>query len=189
MKDKSAIRKDIFAYRQGLKEDFVMENSKKIFENIIKSDYYKEACGIFLYASYNNEVDTKFMIEYALKDDKIVCVPKVSVEDENLCKMNFYKISSFSDFIKGYKGIPEPRKGLLNFDFFSENSIIVIPMVAFDEKRSRVGYGKGFYDRYLDTHMFRKTIGVAFEGQKVPFVSENPFDIRPDIIYTEKNIY
>ncbi len=187
--DKSKIRKEIFAYRKTLSDSFVADNSKKIFEKIIETDWYKEAEGIFLYASYNNEVDTKWIMEYSLLSGKIVCMPKVSVEDENLCKMNFYKISSFSDFMEGYKGIPEPIDGLTNFDHFTENSIIIIPMVAFDEKRSRIGYGKGFYDRYLSSHNFKKVIGVAFEGQKVSGIEKNQFDINPEIIYTEIDVY
>lgn len=189
MKDKSQIRKEIFNYRKTLSEAFVAENSKKIFEKIIETDWYKEAEGVFLYASYKMEVDTGYITEYSLKCGKTVCMPKVSVEDENLCKMNFYKISSFSDFMEGYKGIPEPVLGLPLYDYFSERSIIIIPMVAFDENRTRVGYGKGFYDRYLSTHSFKKVIGVAFEGQKVSEITKNPFDISPEILYTEKNIY
>ena len=74
-------------------------------------------------------------------------------------------------------------------DYFTEKSIIIIPMVAFDEKRSRIGYGKGFYDRYLSSHSFEKVIGVAFEGQKVSEIEKNQFDISPEIIYTEIDVY
>lgn len=187
--DKSQIRKAIFKYRASLTDDFVEDNSRIIFEKIIETDWYKEADGVFLYASYNNEVDTRWITKYSLSLGKTVCMPKVSVEDENLCKMNFYKISSFSDFKKGYKGIPEPIDGLTNFDHFTENSIIIIPMVAFDDERSRIGYGKGFYDRYLSGHGFKKVIGVAFEGQKVSQIEKNQFDISPEIIYTELSEY
>ncbi len=187
--DKTKIRKAIFDYRATLDERFVSENSRKIFEKIIATDWYKETVGIYLYASYNNEVDTRWITEYSLSLGKTVCMPKVSVEDENLCKMNFYKISSFSDFTKGYKGIPEPVDGLTNFDHFTNDSIIIIPMVAFDEKRSRIGYGKGFYDRFLSSHKFKKVIGVAFEGQKVLEIEKNQFDISPEIIYTELGEY
>lgn len=187
--DKSQIRKAVFKYRATLTEEFVSESSRKIFEKIIVTDWYKDADGVYLYASYNNEVDTKWITEYSLSLGKIVCMPKVSVEDENLCKMNFYKISSFSDFMEGYKGIPEPVDGLANFDHFTENCIIIIPMVAFDEKKSRIGYGKGFYDRYLSEHKFKKIIGVAFEGQKNSEIEKNQFDISPEIIYTEKGEY
>ena len=187
--DKSQIRKEILKYRASLSEGFVLDNSRKIFEKIIATDLYKEAEGVYLYASYNNEVDTKWITKYSLSLGKTVCMPKVSVEDENLCKMNFYKISSFSDFMEGYKGIPEPSNGLPNFDYLTENSIIIIPMVAFDEKRTRIGYGKGFYDRYLRGHKFKKVIGVAFEGQKVSEIEKNQFDISPEIIYTEKGMY
>ncbi len=187
--NKTHVRKAIFTYRQGLSHQFVVDNSKKIFEKIIETDCYKEAKGVFLYASYNNEVDTTFITEYALKDGKIVCMPKVSIQNEKLCKMNFYKISSFSDFKEGYKGIPEPVEGLPIYDHFTENSIIIVPMVAFDDKRSRIGYGKGFYDRYLSEHKFIKIIGVAFEGQKVYDIEKNQFDISPEIIYTEQDVY
>lgn len=187
--DKSQIRKEIFAYRRTLSKEFVADNSKKIFEKIIETDWYKDANGVFLYASYNNEVDTRWITEYSLSLGKTVCMPKVSIDDVALSKMNFYKISSFSDFMEGYKGIPEPVEGLPEYDFFTENSIIIIPMVAFDEKRSRIGYGKGFYDRYLSTHKFKKVIGVAFEGQKVSKIEKNSFDISPEILYTELGVY
>lgn len=187
--DKSMIRKQIYAYRNSLSDEFVDVNSRIIFEKIVDSDWYKETKYVFLYASYNNEVDTKCFFEYSLSLGKIVCAPKVSVDDTNLCKMNFYKISSFSDFMEGYKGIPEPVEGLENVDDYTNEAIIIIPMVAFNENRTRIGYGKGFYDRYLASHSFKKIVGVAFEGQKVENIQKNPFDISPEIIYTEEGIY
>ena len=187
--DKSKIRKEIFKFRAGLDKEFVLENSKIIFGKIIDTDWYKAANYVFLYASYNNEVDTTWIMEYSLSLGKTVCMPKVCVDDTNACKMNFYKISSFSDFMEGYKGIHEPISGIPCFDEYSKEAIIIIPMVAFNEDRTRVGYGKGFYDRYLSEHSFKKIVGVAFEGQKVENIQKNPFDISPEIIYTEKGMY
>lgn len=187
--DKSSIRKEIFKFRASLDDEFVLENSKNIFERIIDTDWYKDTNVIFLYASYNNEVDTRWITKYSLSVGKTVCMPKVVVDDENSSKMNFYKISSFSDFMKGYKGIPEPVGGLPLADNLTCEAVIIIPMVAFDEDKSRVGYGKGFYDRYLSSHTFKKVIGVAFEGQKVCKIVKNPFDINPEIIYTERGMY
>ncbi len=196
MMDKKQIRKEIFKYRTLLSEEFVLESSKLIFDKIMATDWYKETKNIFLYASYNNETDTRYITECALRDDKIVCMPKVStnvgIDNKPLCEMNFYKISSFSDFMEGYKGIPEPIDGLPCLDDFTQDSIIIIPMVAFDKNRTRVGYGKGFYDRYLGSHSFKKVIGVAFEGQRIMeniTIEKNPFDISPEIIYTEKGVY
>jgi len=196
MMDKKQIRKNIFKYRALLSQDFVIESSKIIFDKIMDTEWYHQAKGVFLYASYNNETDTQYVTECALRDGKIVCMPKVctdvGADGEPLCKMNFYKISSFSDFTEGYKGILEPVEGLPCLDDFSKESIIIVPMVAFDKNRTRIGYGKGYYDRYLNGHSFMKVIGVAFEGQKVEdniIIEKNPFDISPEIIYTEKEIY
>lgn len=187
--DKSQIRREIFKFRSSLSYKDVLDKSRIIFEKIADTDWYKAAQEVYLYASYNNEVDTRWITEYSLSVGKMVCCPKVNKTDENLCFMDFYEISSQEDLIAGYKGIPEPKDGLVKANEPSKNAIIIVPMVAFDEKRTRIGYGKGFYDRYLSTHHFHKIVGVAFEGQKVENITKNPFDISPEIIYTEINIY
>ncbi len=187
--DKAQIRKNIFKYRALLSEKEVLDNSKLIFDKIIDTDWYKNAQTVFLYASYNNEADTTRIIEHSLSVGKRVCCPRVNKENEALCEMSFYEIKDMSELTAGYKGIPEPKETLKKVNEIPEKSIIIIPMVAFDEKLSRVGYGKGFYDRYLNTHKFDKIVGVAFEGQKVECVECSEFDMKPEMIYTEKMVY
>ena len=97
--------------------------------------------------------------------------------------MIFYKLTDFSQLEPGYFGIPEPARGEIAE---WENALMIMPGVAFDKQNHRVGYGGGFYDRYLEKHPALKRIAAAFEFQILPEVPTEPTDISPEIIVTEK---
>jgi 5-formyltetrahydrofolate cyclo-ligase len=156
---------------------------------------YKEAECLFTYVDYNKEVRTITLIKDALKIGKKVAVPKVysvNVTEEGKTSkyMKFHYISSLDDLKEGFRGIKEPSEELPVADIDSDKAIMVMPVVAFDEDKNRVGYGGGVYDRYLSTHNVIKKIGVAYEEQKVDKIDDiDSFDIKPDVIITQKSIY
>ena len=102
--------------------------------------------------------------------------------------MKFYYITSLNDLTAGYKGIPEPG---LYCEPAAENrqKIILVPGVAFDKKGNRIGYGKGFYDRYLKEHEFIKKMGIAFEMQVLEEIPGEPDDVQMDMVITERTEY
>lgn len=101
--------------------------------------------------------------------------------------MIFYQISHPEDLEPGYYGIREPKTDLSVAD--GEDGLMVMPGVAFDDRRHRVGYGGGFYDRYLSKHTRHFTAALAFEFQMMEEVPTEPTDLLPDVVITEKTIY
>lgn len=99
--------------------------------------------------------------------------------------MIFYQLDSFEQLEPGYFQIPEPARGEA---VEWEDALMIVPGVAFDRARHRVGYGQGFYDRYLSRHTKHPTVAVAFDFQLVPEAPYEETDILPDKLVTEKEI-
>lgn len=97
--------------------------------------------------------------------------------------MIFYEITSMDDLEPGYFGILEPKEGLAKAT--GEDGLMIMPGVAFDPFRHRVGYGGGFYDRYLSVHTKHSTAALAFEFQMLEEVPVEPTDLLPDVVITE----
>ena len=181
MEEKKAIRKQVFAARKAHTDQQIDDWSRKIAETVTALPEYSNSQRIFAYADYNHEVMTKYIIEAAWNDGKEVAVPKVVGQD-----MVFYKLTDFAQLEKGYFGIPEPARGEI---VQWEEALMIMPGVAFDRQNHRVGYGGGFYDRFLEKHPYITRVAVAFEFQMMSEVPVESTDISPEIIVTEKEIY
>ena len=172
--------------RQIIKEKKAMMNDAEIEKlsaslclGLYNLDEYKNAGCIFAYVSYNQEVRTRDLIEHALKDGKKVAVPKVYGD-----MMQFKYISSLNDLQPGYMGIPEPSGDLECADNREDDVLMIMPGLAFDEIGNRVGYGKGYYDRYLAQHnktMYTK-VALAYDFQIVDSIKADAFDVKTDIL-------
>ena len=180
MEEKKAIRKQVYAARKACTDEKVEADSRRITENILSLPEYIQAERILVYADYNHEVMTGFLIEEAWKAGKQVAVPKVVGKD-----MVFYLLTDFDQLKPGYFGIPEPEAGET---VQWEDALMIMPGVAFDRKGHRVGYGGGFYDRFLEKHKGIKRVAAAFEFQMFEEVPTEPTDISPEIVVTEKEI-
>lgn len=178
---KKVIRKQVFAARKAHTDQQIDDWSRKIAETVTALPEYSNSQRILAYADYNHEVMTKYIIEAAWNDGKEVAVPKVVGQD-----MVFYKLTDFAQLEKGYFGIPEPARGEI---VQWEEALMIMPGVAFDRQNHRVGYGGGFYDRFLEKHPYITRVAVAFEFQMMSEVPVEPTDISPEIIVTEKEIY
>ena len=195
MATKSELRKRIKAIKSEFEPGMIDFAGDIISYKVMALEEYKNAECVFVYVDYNREVKTLTLIKDALKVGKKVAVPKVysvNVTDDGKSSryMKFHYISSLDDLEEGFRGIKEPKEELTIADMDSEKAIIVMPMVAFDEEKNRVGYGGGVYDKYLSNHTCIKKIGVAYEEQKVDKIDDlDSFDIKPDIIITQKSVY
>ena len=195
MATKSEIRRNISIFKHETESMMIDFAGEVIGYKVLALDEYKKADTIFIYADYNKEVKTGTIIADALKSGKRVALPRVykhelAAEGASGKYMKFHYIKSMDDLEKGYNGIREPKAELEVADNNTDNALIIMPVVAFDNERNRVGYGGGFYDRYLDSHTFSCKLGIAYEEQKVDSIDDkDEHDIRPDIIVTEKNIY
>ncbi len=181
METKKAIRKEIAARRKAAEESFLREASRKIAETVVALPEFQEASCIYTYIDYNHEVETRPVIEAAWRAGKQVAVPKVEGKD-----MTFYLLENYDQLKAGYFGIPEPERGI---PADCPDALMIMPGVAFDPCCGRVGYGGGFYDRYLEKHTAHRKVAVAFSFQILSEVPGEETDISPDLVVTEETVY
>ncbi len=181
--DKNSIRKFILQKRNKLPIATQTQSSKTICETILNSDYYINAQTIGLYMAINNEIDINLIWQNALKHNKKCYFPKII--DKN--SMIFLPANNMENFIKNKWGILEPTT---NSPYpINKLDVLIIPLVAFDNLKNRIGIGKGFYDKALEKNTSTTLIGVAYDFQKVPLIKSETWDIKLDIIVTEKMTY
>ena len=159
------------------------EKSMQIFEQLITVPEFKRADRIYTYVSMDNEIDTIMLIDYSLSLEKRVFVPRVSGRD-----MEFYEISDISELSPGYMGIYEPDINGREPDY-SRTGFMCMPGLAFDKSHNRIGYGGGFYDRYLSVENKLYKAALAYEAQLLESIPAQDGDVRPDMIVTEESIY
>lgn len=188
MESKRHIRKSVLKLRDELTERERRDKSRAIIGKLMNTGAYEEAEVVLSYVSYKSEVITEEMIEAALKDGKRVYCPRIDKDD-----MEFYRIMSMEDLTTGYKGIREPMPNgdrlLSGRDISMSKCLMIMPGSAFDRERNRIGYGKGYYDRYLERYPQLPTIAVCFECQLVEKIPAEAYDIKPAVIMTEKGMY
>ena len=181
MVSKRDIRRHALSLRQMLSVEERIEKSQCIYKKVISHPLFLEADTIFCYVNYKEEVCTRKIIETAWNMGKVVAVPKT-----NEMEMFFCEIHDFSDLKEGYKGILEPTTSIIPE---TEQGLVIMPGVAFDSKRNRVGYGKGYYDRFLKYHKNFNTMALAFSIQVFSEILCDIHDIKPEILITEEQIY
>lgn len=180
METKKDIRIQFKEKRSSIPKKVRQEKSDRITELVTSHQWFKEAAVLYCYMDFGGEVMTRELMRKAWQLGKEVAVPKVRGED-----MDFYAISSFDSLIPSAFGVPEPSRGELKN---GTKGLVIVPGIAFDKKRNRIGYGKGYYDRYLIKHQELKTMAVAFEEQIAETLPFDEYDIRPDILITDKRI-
>ena len=181
--EKNLIRKRMKQLRADMTRTERFEKSMQIFEQLITVPEFKRADRIYTYVSMDNEIDTIMLIDYSLSLEKRVFVPRVSGKD-----MEFYEISDISELNPGYMGIYEPDINGKEPDY-SRTGFMCMPGLAFDRSYNRIGYGGGFYDRYLSVENKLYKAARAYEAQLLESIPAQDGDVRPDMIVTEENIY
>lgn len=176
---KEQIRRDFKTRRRSLSCEHVRINSDKICENFLDSDIYKNCQNILAYSTIQNEVDLSQIINQALLDNKNLFLPRVEGDS-----MNFFRINNTDKLQIGSYNILEPQNGTVYQD--STNSIMLVPGIAFSTQGARIGFGKGFYDKYLSQHNSIFKIGIAYDWQITKSWVTNEFDINMNMIITEK---
>ncbi len=185
--DKSVIRKASLARRDAMTKEEIEEKSRRIFERLLELAIYKDAENILVYASMRSEVMTDDIILDALANGKRVFCPKVTDEKRGI--MEFVRIMTLEELSEGYFGIREPDITDESEIFDrnnSEGTLIIMPGAAFDRENNRIGYGGGFYDRFLKTNPSYQTVALAFECQITEeLIPADEFDVKPKILLTE----
>ena len=182
--DKTTLRKHFKDIR--LNTDPVQRQSadKIIAEKFLALEDYKQCSALLAYVSSDIEVSTKAIIEKAFEEKKVYC-PKC-VKGTNI--MYFYRVHNFSQLEKGSFGISEPVNGCEKCEVFNENALCIVPALSYDKNGFRLGFGKGFYDRFLSGFKGIK-IGICYESCLSEIILTDKYDVNVNKLVTENNVY
>ena len=171
--DKKQLRSMIREKKRAMTPEQIEKASARLGELFAQTQEYKNAKTIYGYLPYNQEVRTVPMLEQALRDGKKVAVPKVYGD-----QMRFIYMTDLSQVAAGYAGIPEPIADEPVAD--DPTALVLMPGLAFDKEGHRIGYGGGFYDRFLGDEPNHPTVALCYEFQMLPKVETEEFDIPVD---------
>ena len=168
--DKKGLRRSIREQKRAMTEEEIVSRSEALGKLFAASEAYKQAKTIYGYMPYNQEVRTVAMLEQALKDGKRVAVPKCYGNE-----MKFIYLDDLTQVEKGYAGIPEPiADGPVADD---KTALVLMPGLAFDPQGHRIGYGGGFYDKFLAAEPEHPTLALCYAFQMLPHLDTEEHDI------------
>ncbi len=181
---KASLRKKVRAKRESLPAEIKEELDKGILGNITRLRQYKLNETILTYVSTRIEVDTIALIRRALRDNKRVAVPRCV---ENSREMEFYYINSLDELEPRTFGVLEPVKEKCELLTDYTKGLCIVPGLAFDFQGYRLGYGKGFYDRFLG-RFSGDTAGICYSSCVVWKLHHSYYDKNAKLLVTEKYI-
>lgn len=172
---KSELRKHIRDQKRAMTQEQILEAGQKLQELFLGTKQYADAKTIYGYMPYNQEVRTIPMMKQALADGKRVAVPKVYGD-----QMRFIYITDFDRMENSDFGIPEP----IDDDPVAEDpdALVLMPGLAFDKEGHRIGYGGGFYDKFLQREPNHPTVALCYDFQIVPEIPVEDYDIPVDLV-------
>lgn len=177
--DKKELRCHIRQMKRGLREEQIVAASNDLCEQFIQTQQYIDANSVYGYLPYNQEVRTVPLLQRALDDGKRVAVPKVYGDE-----MRFIYISSFDDLENSSMGIPEP----IADEPVAEDTtaLVLMPGLAFDSDGHRIGYGGGFYDKFLAAEPEHPTVALCYDFQMMEHLDTDPHDIPVNLVLWAK---
>lgn len=186
-KQKKKLRKDLLALRDALSPEAQKRAEVLITERILGHQWYYLSDTILAFVSYGSEISTWEILRETLAKGKELYVPKiVKVPCEETVKeeMAFYRIRSLEELKEGYRGIPEPEVTTEVYAYDAEKAgktLLLMPGVGFDPYRNRMGYGKGFYDRFLSDKekLWTRSIAIGHSCQMTEEIPSNEWDVKP----------
>ncbi|MBN1613943.1 MAG: 5-formyltetrahydrofolate cyclo-ligase [Deltaproteobacteria bacterium] len=184
--NKKMIRKRILAARDALSKENIGEMSGRICERVVLLQAIRDCAVLMAFLSFGSEVETDAIIEWAWQQDKRVCVPRCRPGER---RIDPHRIKSYDDLEPGSFGIREPKPEMATLQPIADIDAALVPAVAFDRRGYRVGYGGGYYDRFLPelpTQTIR--VGLAFSCQLVEAIPAGAHDVPVDMIVTEKEV-
>lgn len=173
--DKKQLRQMIRDKKRAMTLDQIEGKSARLGELFFETEQYCNAKTIYGYLPYNQEVRTVFMLERALEDGKKVAVPKVYGEE-----MRFIYMTDLTQVSCGYANIPEPvADGPVAED---PTALVLMPGLAFDPAGNRMGYGGGFYDKFLEKEPHHPTVALCYDFQMLPHLETQEHDVPVDLV-------
>lgn len=187
MESKAQLRKRMKAERNALSEAERQTYSMQICDRLCEQSWYAKADAILVYSAIQSEADLDLFCKKAWADEKKLYFPKVFGE-----KMDFFCVSDASQLTSGAFHVMEPDVDTYVLETFQSTQVqvpILVPGVAFSRRGERIGYGKGYYDRYIGIHSELLSVGICFECQLLDVLPAEPQDIAMCQIVTELNKY
>ena len=173
--DKKELRQQIRQRKRAMTEEEINTASERLGVLLAESSLYRQAKTLYGYLPYNQEVRTVPMLQRALEDGKRVAVPKCYGDE-----MRFIYLDDLSQVEKGYCGIPEPiADGPVADD---PTALVLMPGLAFDPQGHRIGYGGGFYDKFLASEPEHPTVALCYDYQMLPQLDTEEFDVPVDCV-------
>lgn len=179
---KKELRREIKKILSALSPEYCITADKKIFEHIIATEGFQKASTVFCFVGTKAEIDTRPIIEEAWKRGKQVCVPRCI----SMGHMEAYAIESWDDLQEGSYGIQEPKSGC-PFIEPKEIDFAIIPCLSCNHEGYRLGYGGGFYDRYLERMSCPNAV-ICRAKLMVEGIPVDEFDKKADIVITENEL-
>lgn len=177
---KKALRKKYILERNNLSKDYRESSTNSIFSTLQNYDFFKRSEKIFIFVSFDSEIQTENFIKKWI-NKKQIFVPKI----ENN-KMNLIRIKSWAELEPGHFGILEPTSS----DYYKgEIDLVITPSIVFDKNGYRLGYGKGYYDRYFTENKYKISVGLSYHKLLQENVPKEEHDKQVDIIITEEKTF
>jgi 5-formyltetrahydrofolate cyclo-ligase len=184
---KKEFRKKVISDRKNQSNEFIIKNSSIITEKLLSLDFIKNAKNIMLYLDFNNEVQTDEMINKLMSLKKNVYAPITLKEDRKLIPSQIIDLQSSIKI--GAYGIREPKEDCCPKIDVQDIDVVIVPAVAYDKDCYRLGYGGGFYDRFLnELRDDAVTVGIAFDLQIFDSVPKEDHDAQLNYIITQSQI-
>jgi 5-formyltetrahydrofolate cyclo-ligase len=186
MKSKKEIRSEILSMRRQLSTEQVTSLSRQICDRFISNFISENYCtgsisDLCLYSPINKEVDAMMLCEYAWEHGLNVWLPKVTGDE-----MEFVSYQKGASLITGAFNILEPEHGAILEP--NSQTVVIMPGAAFSVEGDRIGYGGGYYDKYLEKHLEVQTVAFCYDFQIVDRLPSEAHDIRPNAILSEERI-
>ena len=181
MTEKQQIRKEYKKLRNEMSSSERKNKSEQICKNIISSELFQKSEKIFAYAPLGNEVDILPVIEEGWRQKKRIAFPKVFGDI-----MKYFEIHDFTELEPGSFHVMEPKE---DHPADWENALVLVPGVVFDRKKNRMGYGKGYYDRFFQGKSGCIKLGVAYELQVTEQLPIEENDLPMAYLVTEENLW
>lgn len=182
---KQRLRERAKEYRLSMPEEEKKRADSKITERLLNMWSYRDASLILIYVSTAIEVDTRGIISKALEAGKRVAVPLCDAKNRT---MSFRYINSFSQLEEGYFGVLEPNPEECEEVSDYSAALCIVPALMFDSNGCRLGYGKGFYDRFLSS-FGGESIGLCYSAGFTESLPRGKYDRKINLFVTESRIY
>ena len=183
--EKQRLREERLAAREALSEQERSVLDERITQKLLVTSEYSEATTVLTYVSVSSEVSTRMFIECALRDGKTVAVPRCL---PGHC-LEFVAIASVEQLVSAPFNLLEPSKDLSALtENHMNNSICIVPALLVDTKGYRLGYGAGFYDRFLSTYSGKKICLAYQQNLSRTTLPHTAFDVAVDVVITESEV-